>query len=80
MKRDKTGSRVRRANVEANQKRGAVEMLIDEIGSQSFPASDPPAWGVVSSRLEEASQSSQPRKGARGFRNLDVGATSRGRR
>ena len=32
----------------------AIERLIDEIGAQSFPASDPPAWGVVSARLEEA--------------------------
>jgi len=65
MKRDKTGSQLPGGNVEANQNRGAVETLIDEIGSQSFPASDPPAWGVVSSRLEEASRPSRPRKGAR---------------
>jgi hypothetical protein len=30
-----------------------VERLIDEIVAQSFPASDPPAWGVVASLLAE---------------------------
>ena len=30
-----------------------IDMLIDEMGAESFPASDPPAWGVVSSRLEQ---------------------------
>ena len=32
--------------------RDAVEALMDEIGSQSFPASDPPAWGTVVDRLK----------------------------
>ena len=31
--------------------RRATEQLIDEIVSQSFPASDPPAWGAVAARL-----------------------------
>jgi len=31
--------------------RRAMEELIDEIVSQSFPASDPPAWGAASARL-----------------------------
>ena len=31
-----------------------IEQLIDEIGEQSFPASDPPAWGAVASRSERA--------------------------
>src|SRR5689334_19121568 len=30
----------------------AVEQLIDDIVDDSFPASDPPTWGVAASRLE----------------------------
>jgi hypothetical protein len=33
-----------------------VDRLIDEMGAQSFPASDPPAWGSVSSRVDQASR------------------------
>lgn len=44
----------------------AIERLIDEIGAQSFPASDPPAWGVVSARLEEAALASGQGKPSRG--------------
>jgi hypothetical protein len=32
----------------------AVERLIDEIVDGTFPASDPPAWGVAASRLERS--------------------------
>jgi hypothetical protein len=39
--------------------RAAVEILIDDITEQSFPASDPPAWGIASSRLEQAVWCSQ---------------------
>ena len=40
--------------------RRRVEELIDEIVEDSFPASDPPAWGVAASRLEQARLAPQP--------------------
>jgi hypothetical protein len=36
-----------------NARRRNIERLIDETVAQSFPASDPPAWGVIASLLDE---------------------------
>jgi hypothetical protein len=35
----------------ADAARHALEALIDDMASQSFPASDPPSWGVAGARL-----------------------------
>jgi hypothetical protein len=60
MKPTPTGPRLRAPAPEAGPAHAdAIEALIDEIGAQSFPASDPPAWGVVSARLDEAAMASR---------------------
>jgi hypothetical protein len=41
-------------------RRQKVEALIDDMGAQSFPASDPPTWGVAASRLEQAETEREP--------------------
>jgi hypothetical protein len=56
-------ARDRRASGTAAAARRATEQLIDEIVSQSFPASDPPAWGAVAARLqalEDSASESRP--------------------
>ncbi len=40
--------------------RQSIEELIDDIAEQSFPASDPPAWGTVASRIEQAKRDMGP--------------------
>jgi CBS domain-containing protein len=40
--------------------REAVEALIDQMGDQSFPASDPPAWGVIRARLGRTRENIRP--------------------
>jgi hypothetical protein len=50
--RKQEGAGERRAQAEAGRR--SVEALIDEIVDDTFPASDPPAWGVAAARLERA--------------------------
>ena len=44
--------------------RSAVERLIDEIVDDTFPASDPPAWGVAASHLERSREAEREAGGA----------------
>ena len=55
-------SQDRRASAPAAAERRATEQLIDEIVSQSFPASDPPAWGAVAARLRALEASAHERR------------------
>jgi hypothetical protein len=59
---DTRQERPRGGELESTQEtsRRGVEELIDEIVEDSFPASDPPAWGVAASRLEQARRARQP--------------------
>jgi hypothetical protein len=41
------------------QAQRVVDSLIDAMGAESFPASDPPTWGTVFSRLEQASRNAE---------------------
>jgi hypothetical protein len=45
------------SDAERNARRRNIERLIDETVAQSFPASDPPAWGVIASMLEDEEDS-----------------------
>jgi hypothetical protein len=49
-----TRERIQDCQARALACRQSVEILIDDITEQSFPASDPPAWGTASSRCEPA--------------------------
>jgi hypothetical protein len=55
-----TGGAKLPADTGDNRDLEAVEMLIDQMGEQSFPASDPPAWGVLRARLDLARKDAQP--------------------
>ncbi len=69
MNAETAGPRLHGPDVEAEPAHPeAIERLIDEIGAQSFPASDPPAWGVVAARLEESAMASGRRGHSRGAR------------
>ena len=57
-----TGGSKPPADTGGNQDLEAVELLIDQMGEQSFPASDPPAWGVLRARLDLAREVAQPHR------------------
>lgn len=59
MKRSERNAWLRGRDGETNRGQQTIDMLIDEMGEQSFPASDPPAWGAVSSRLDQARRGAQ---------------------
>ena len=42
-------------------RRQSIETLIDDMGAQSFPASDPPTWGTIATRLEQAKRDADPK-------------------
>jgi hypothetical protein len=43
--------------------RRSIELLIDEMVAQSFPASDPPAWGAIAALLEQSKRHDAARAG-----------------
>lgn len=49
-----------RSPTRGQEERARVEGLIDEIMEQTFPASDPPAWGVVGARLSRLRRANPP--------------------
>lgn len=53
VRRPATGRRA----VEARQ---AVEAMIDETLDESFPASDPPAWGSAAARVKRIKEAEGP--------------------
>jgi hypothetical protein len=51
-------ARLDHSEIRDREVRKSVEVLIDEMAEQSFPASDPPTWGTVSTRLAHAARPS----------------------
>jgi hypothetical protein len=50
-------------DADPSAERRRVELLIDEMVAQSFPASDPPAWGAIAALLELAKEHDAARAG-----------------
>ncbi len=63
MVHDKPGAHGTRASDRAmmDQVERKIELRMDEMGAESFPASDPPVFGSLASRLREAREESGER-------------------
>ena len=56
-------TRGRRAPEAPSAERLKIERRIDEIVAQTFPASDPPAWGALAALLEQEDRESEGTQG-----------------